>query len=73
MQEKESLHQSFRDINKSLIIVATEIIIFCLLFSGLLIYQTIKILQSFEEFNKELDLKVQEINQSFDELNKVTK
>ena len=73
MQEKESLHKSFRSINRGLIIVATEIIIFCLVFSSLLMYQTIKILQNYEEFNKKLDLKIQKINQSFDEINKITR
>ena len=65
----KELHKDFQNISKEIKALTVELVIACIAVSTLIIFQTISVIKQYKEFNKELDMKYQQIEQSFNEIN----
>lgn len=64
----ENLHQEFKDIKLGLLTIMIEMILFTIVFSSMIIYQTVKICQGFDNLNKQMEIKYEHIMETLTDI-----
>lgn len=65
----KELHEDLQEINKILKSITIKMIVFTVILSAVIIGMTFNVYRQYQEFNKELDIKMEKINAEFAEIN----